>query len=333
MAQVVCRIQKLKSASALSGVGRHNHRLSAQPHVNAAMTKRNRVLLGSSDIEADVNTRLADAVKNKAGGFRKNAVLAVEMILSASPEYFTDQKATDKWIEASTQWLKKTYGKNLVNVVVHLDEQTPHIHAVIVPLDKRMKLNCDGFFGSKEKLSDLQSDVAKSVAHLGISRGTKKELTGATHTEISEYRKAVNLYTETKNSVKRAVSNVEQMPSFLPVVKKDDATSYYKQVIYKAVTKALPSFLNRIIRENKALKAELAVRVKKQFDIEKQSAEARSENFRLRNKLNDMSQGMEEFKDQQPDIKAIKEEAFKEGYEVGYKSGLQAQVKAKDLTL
>ncbi|MDJ0744889.1 MAG: plasmid recombination protein [Xenococcaceae cyanobacterium MO_167.B27] len=57
----------------------------------------------------------------------------------------------EDWKQAVHQWLDNQYGDRIVRAELHLDEATPHIHAYLVPLDERGKLNCRGLFGGREK--------------------------------------------------------------------------------------------------------------------------------------------------------------------------------------
>lgn len=66
----------------------------------------------------------------------------VQIVLSASPEYFrTDEQGPGEWHagklrewrRATMKWLKKEYGDDLVHVSMHLDEDTPHMHILVVP--------------------------------------------------------------------------------------------------------------------------------------------------------------------------------------------------------
>ncbi len=70
----------------------------------------------------------------------------VQTVLSASPSYFRgkdqgpgewDSAALDGWVEATMKWLRKTYGNDLVHASLHLDEDTPHIHVLVVPTYER----------------------------------------------------------------------------------------------------------------------------------------------------------------------------------------------------
>ena len=41
----------------------------------------------------------------------------------------------DEWCRDSVEWMKRTYGsENVVSAVLHMDEETPHIHATLIPI-------------------------------------------------------------------------------------------------------------------------------------------------------------------------------------------------------
>lgn len=188
----VLRIQKLKTWGAIAGSDKHNQRERETPNADEARTAKNRVLICPRD--ADNVELVKEAIGTQR--IRKNAVLGVEMLLSASPEYFRpgqtekageyDAHRLNSWVEASTHWLKERYGSRVVKALLHLDEATPHIHALLVPLDDRGKLNCRALFGgSRHTLSVLQSDYAGAVRELGITRGI--ENSRATHQKVSQF--------------------------------------------------------------------------------------------------------------------------------------------------
>lgn len=57
-------------------------------------------------------------------------------MLSGTPEDMQRIRAAgklDEWCRDNIEWLQNTFGKdNLVSVVLHMDEKTPHIHATVV---------------------------------------------------------------------------------------------------------------------------------------------------------------------------------------------------------
>lgn len=87
-----------------------------------------------------------------ATGVKKPAAQAetpyVQMVLSASPGYFRapgqgrgqwDQEKLKAWLDATMAWLRREYGADLIHASLHLDEDTPHIHALIVPTYRKAK--------------------------------------------------------------------------------------------------------------------------------------------------------------------------------------------------
>lgn len=188
----VLRIQKLKTWGAIAGAAKHNQRERETPNADEERRGANRQLMGDSAKDT------VAAAKELIGEqrIRSNAVLGVELLLSASPEYFRpdaperagehDASRLDSWVKASTDWLQQRYGSRVIKAVLHLDESTPHIHALMVPLDDRGKLNCRALFGgTRHTLSLLQTDYAEAVSGLGIQRGVQHSR--ATHQEVSRY--------------------------------------------------------------------------------------------------------------------------------------------------
>lgn len=41
----------------------------------------------------------------------------------------------EQWKKENVEWLQSYFGKdNVVSAVLHMDETTPHIHAVVIPM-------------------------------------------------------------------------------------------------------------------------------------------------------------------------------------------------------
>jgi hypothetical protein len=81
------RMQKLKSFAVLRQVSEHNHRLIDTPNADPERQANNQVLFGTTDVEADVKSKIQAAGLDPTKT-RKNGVIAVELLYSASPEYF-----------------------------------------------------------------------------------------------------------------------------------------------------------------------------------------------------------------------------------------------------
>ncbi len=109
-------------------------------------THLNRELISREFVDPETdrkkNLTISQAVKNRireAGvmKIRKNQNIALEVILTGSPETMIglNEEQIDQWAQESLDWAGRQWGKeNLVSAVLHLDEKTPHIHLVVVPI-------------------------------------------------------------------------------------------------------------------------------------------------------------------------------------------------------
>lgn len=190
-AKAIFRIKKIKTFSQLKACQAHNKRTQETLNADPKKIGLNRNLL-------DHEKGLIEQFKQKTEGqtIRKNAVLAVEILLSASPEFFNsgdkekDKKNLEEWVKSQQNFLKKEFKENVLLSVLHLDETTPHIQAVVICLNASGKLDTRSTFGGADKLKQWQDKAAESVKHLGIVRGLKGSK--ATHTDIKKYYAELN---------------------------------------------------------------------------------------------------------------------------------------------
>ncbi|WP_171499085.1 plasmid recombination protein, partial [Acinetobacter junii] len=71
---------------------------------------------------------------------RKNAVLAIEYLITASPEWsgWQNKEKEQEFVKRSVEWLQQKHGKeNVIATSIHRDETTPHLIAYVVPIDGR----------------------------------------------------------------------------------------------------------------------------------------------------------------------------------------------------
>jgi Plasmid recombination enzyme len=97
------------------------------------------------------------------------------------------------WATASLAWARRQWPDQLASVVLHLDEQTPHLHLLVVPRVKSAagvwKLNSKALF-DRERLRELQTGYGDALAPLGIRRGEPGSQ--AVHSEVRQFYGAVN---------------------------------------------------------------------------------------------------------------------------------------------
>lgn len=186
----ILRIQKLKKSDVYTHSA-HVMRTQETLNANADLTKHNSVLLGSTSPKASVDAYFK-AHKLKARN--STTVHAVEMLLTASPDFFRapgklfDTAKVKQFSQIASDFVKSRYGDRAVFAMLHLDEQTPHVHVTIVP-ECDGKLNAKALFDKKE-LVKLQDDFANVCEPLGLQRGMRGSK--AKHVTIKRYYKLVN---------------------------------------------------------------------------------------------------------------------------------------------
>ena len=211
MGYAILRTQKLKSGIAVRRSLAHAFREQETPNADPERTPDN-THIGAADVDeavAKFNERLATQDK-----VRKNAVLAVEYLVTASPEDMQGKtrQEQDAYFRDALQWVEDKYGKaNVIYAGIHRDESTPHMYAYVVPLDERGKLNCRSFLGGAKALSEMQTDFAREV---GLQHGLQRGIAGskARHTSIQHYYSRVSKAFEPLPEVKTPVPKLRPEP-------------------------------------------------------------------------------------------------------------------------
>ena len=187
MAYAIMRAKKLANMGSVAASMQHCYRERETHNADQERTPDNQHLVAKSTDEA--MGKLRDLLPEKR---RKDAVLAVEYVMSASPEWFA--KATPEqekaFFQQSLQWLADKYGADrIVTASIHRDETTPHLSAFVVPLTQDKRLSAKEFIGSRDKMRADQTTYAACVANLGLERGI--EGSKATHQTIQQHYAAV----------------------------------------------------------------------------------------------------------------------------------------------
>lgn len=106
------------------------------------------VICGPEDSWVGVRDRLAELGIRP----RKNAVLALELMMTTSPEWWPSDdpvryvKQLRRFIRRSMRYLLGRYPRcAIVSVTLHCDEKTPHLHVIVLPVRQRV----DGRFTDK----------------------------------------------------------------------------------------------------------------------------------------------------------------------------------------
>jgi Plasmid recombination enzyme/Toprim-like/Protein of unknown function (DUF3991) len=256
MSYAILRTAKLTAIANISGSARHNFRERETPNADPQRTPQNSThgAQSTKELIAGVKFRLATVPT-----IRKNAVLAIEYFIGASPEWFKEQtEATrEAYFDRAEQWLKQRHGSdNVIAFTRQYDETSPHVCAYVVPIDPKGKLNCSYFLDGRTKLSEMQTDFAEKCGKpFRLERGM--EGSKATHKTIRQY------YAEIQAQPKDVAISPELLQPKL--IKKGVLFSEYEnpQMVADRVTKAVQSAYRP------------AVQAAKQYEVDKVANEAR----------------------------------------------------------
>lgn len=183
----ILRFEKHKTVGGIASSAEHMMRTRPTPNAREELREKNRVLHGSASPSQDVAALLGSVEK-----VRSNGVLAVEFLMSASPEWWRSSTAEQRrdWIHQSVAWLESEFSReNLAHVQLHVDEKTPHLTGFIVPRVQNpsgeMTLSAAKWLDGRYKLSGLQDRYADAVENLGLQRGARGS--NAYHQRPREY--------------------------------------------------------------------------------------------------------------------------------------------------
>ena len=211
----ILRVEKIKTFADLRAVGQHNTRAIPAATVPGAAPPVERLRL-----TGPFDQRAKSLFKKLEVKFKKNQIIAVEILLSASPEWWAQASNLQKkeWIESTEKFLHEKFGKGLISISYHTDESTPHIQAVALPIyyravkkcgakpikaesiakrqleeanaPKIWRLSYDEILGGEpENLSKLQTRYHSFVAHLGLDRGEITLGQGIKHRPLKQFAK------------------------------------------------------------------------------------------------------------------------------------------------
>lgn len=142
---------------------------------------------------------------NLKGQIHKNSIYACEFVVTSDNKFFNriGKEETKRYFLESYNFIRNYKGlgeENIISAVVHVDEETPHMHLVYVPVissldknkDKIRKISASEFWKGKNSYSLLQDDFYKYIKNKGfdLERGNKEQ----EHIKIDDLKKLTNFY-------------------------------------------------------------------------------------------------------------------------------------------
>jgi hypothetical protein len=190
---------KRNGARTPQSVSGHLARTRMTPNADPRRTKLNEWLVGGPDIAAAINSKLARA---RITRLRSDATIANDVLLSVSPSWFRpdapdaagtwDAKRLATFKREALSFLREQFGGRLVAAVLHLDESTPHLQAVVVPLHQKpdggFRLSGKDLF-NPTRLTALQDAWEARMGAHGV--GPRVKGSKARHTTLRAYYSAL----------------------------------------------------------------------------------------------------------------------------------------------
>jgi len=298
MGYAVLHLEKAKGADC--GMSAHIERTIQPKNATPSRTHLNRELIqfpdGVRNRTAAIQHRLDTAgLKRKIG---KNQVQAIRIVLTgthADMEQIEKTGRLDEWCQDNIDWLRKTYGAaNVVSAVLHMDEETPHIHATIVPIvqterkkqkkeqtaKKRYRTKapaprlCADEVMSRANLIYYQDTYAEQMAAYGLQRGIKGS--EAQHISTHEYYRSliaqgedlqanITQLLDEQEKAREMIAEAEHAKKDLARIKAEAKTEELKNSATKTATSVLNGVnsllggnkVNRLEKENAQLHREV----------------------------------------------------------------------------
>ena len=219
------------------------------------------------------------------GQIHKNSVYACEMILTSDSLFFDKigREETKRYFKECYNFVSHYQGlgeENIISAVVHLDEESPHMHLVYIPVINSVdrvgnpirKVNSREFWKGKSSYKKLQDEFYKYITNKGFDLERGKENTDRKHLDTDNMKNLTNFYdTKTLKFDLRQVQN--------ETINYSDVLDFYKYEVFtknnvdKKLILPMIKYNEKLVKQNNNLLIELSkvknVR-KYYYDLEQQ---------------------------------------------------------------
>ena len=163
MSTLVLHMSKFKK-DAIRGIQSHNRR-ERESHSNPDIDYSRSV--GNYDLHESASDNYAQAIQNRIDDLlmvkavRKDAVHLCGLIVSSDKSFFTrmGKEETRRFFEEAAAYLTDFVGReNVISAMVHMDEKTPHMHFLHVPVTPDGRLSANSIY-TRASLKKLQTDL------------------------------------------------------------------------------------------------------------------------------------------------------------------------------
>ena len=194
----ILRFAKYKGPT-LSRIEAHKERTkdayASNPDIDTERSRLNFHPMKSKGKYRDVSNQI---IRESGCRVRKDSVTAVEVLITASPEFFEGKKPREvkEFFDYALEFMKaKQNSATYISAVVHVDEKTPHMHLLFVPLTPDNRLSAKTIIGNRKKLTQWQDEFWSYMVkkYPDFERGEYASITGKTHIPPRLFKQAAHL--------------------------------------------------------------------------------------------------------------------------------------------
>ena len=213
---------------------KHNHNMRT---VNVKNADQERTHLNRELIAVPEDKTIVDMYKKrleegcpyyKEHKMHKDAVLGFECIMGIGAGKLPENFDLDAWCEGNVKWLKEKFGEeNVISAVLHMDESTPHIHAIVVPVNEETgRLSCREMVGGPKGMRELQESYSKTMEAYSLDPRTPYS--------VAEQKTLHELYNTVNEAVSYSLPEIEENEDIEHFM--DRARQAYRKMNLKNVT-------------------------------------------------------------------------------------------------
>lgn len=206
---------------------------------------------------------------NLKGQIKVVSNIACEYIITSDKEFFDTigEHETKRYFETAYKFVseyKNLGNQYILSAKVHMDERTPHMHLVFLPIvhttdkngNKIDKLACSEFWKSKDSYRQLQNEFYSYMVSNGfiLERGLPKEETNRKHYTIEEYKNITN-FENTKETLKNITLDLPETPDISNIRK---LMINRDEKIENEIIKPKDKIINELYQDNLLLHRELS---------------------------------------------------------------------------
>ena len=232
------------------------------------------------------------------GHIKSNSIILCEMIFTSDKEFFDNigEEETKRYFEESYKFVcnyKNLGEENIISAVVHLDEGTPHMHLVFIPVvhtkDKEGnqidKVCSRDFWKGRDSYRILQNNFYDYITSKGfeLERGIEVEQTGAKHEKIEDLKKITNF-----ENTKKVLENIKLELPDVPDINDIKIIKLNREKVENEIIKPKDKLINELFQDNKILHKELSKQVNlvdKESEYEKERKRIMYDNEKLHNEV------------------------------------------------